>query len=133
MTMATNPSRTDEASRQRVDLGGRRPGKSRQERRQAWDALVERYTPLIWSMCRRYQLGVADAEDAAQSIWLKLADQLGSLRDPAALPGWLATTTANAPLEICEAGPGLSTRRGGRGFRDVSRCLWAVGCLRGLR
>ena len=25
--------------------------------KQAWDALVERYAPLIWSICRRYRLG----------------------------------------------------------------------------
>lgn len=58
---------------------------------QAWDELVERYSPLIWSICRRYRLGRADAEDAAQSVWLQLVDQLAALRDPAALPGWLAT------------------------------------------
>jgi len=61
--------------------------------KQAWDELVERYAPLIWSICRRYRLGRADAEDAGQSVWLQLVDQLASLRDPAALPGWLATTT----------------------------------------
>ena len=60
---------------------------------QAWDELVDRYAPLIWSICRRYRLGQADAEDVGQSVWLRLADQLASLRDPAALPGWLATTT----------------------------------------
>jgi RNA polymerase sigma factor (sigma-70 family) len=60
---------------------------------QAWDDLVERYAPLIWSICRRYRLRRADAEDAGQSIWLRLADHLASLRDPAALPGWIATTT----------------------------------------
>jgi RNA polymerase sigma factor (sigma-70 family) len=59
---------------------------------QAWDALVERYAPLIWSICRRYQLGGADAEDVAQAVWLKLVDHLGHLRTPAALPGWLSTT-----------------------------------------
>jgi len=59
---------------------------------QAWDALVERYAPLIWSICRRYRLGGADAEDVAQAVWLKLVDHLGHLRNPAALPGWLATT-----------------------------------------
>ena len=31
--------------------------------KQAWDALVERYAPLVWSICRRYRLGNADAED----------------------------------------------------------------------
>jgi RNA polymerase sigma factor (sigma-70 family) len=59
----------------------------------AWDALVERYAPLVWSICRRYQLGDADAEDVSQNVWLRLVDQLSSLRDPAAIPGWLATTT----------------------------------------
>jgi RNA polymerase sigma factor (sigma-70 family) len=59
---------------------------------QAWDALVERYAPLIWSICRRYQLGGADAEDVAQAVWLKLVDHLDHLRTPAALPGWLSTT-----------------------------------------
>jgi DNA-directed RNA polymerase specialized sigma subunit len=24
---------------------------------QAWDLLVERYAPLVWSICRRYWLG----------------------------------------------------------------------------
>jgi RNA polymerase sigma factor (sigma-70 family) len=60
---------------------------------QAWDALVERYSPLIWSICRRFQLSEADAEDVGQVVWERLVDQLDSIRDPAALPGWLSTTT----------------------------------------
>jgi RNA polymerase sigma factor (sigma-70 family) len=60
---------------------------------QAWNALVERYAPLVWSICRRYELPGADASDAGQNVWLQLVDQLGNIRDPAALPGWLATTT----------------------------------------
>ena len=59
----------------------------------AWDALVERYAPLIWSLCRRYRLNAADAADVGQNVWLQLVNQLGKIRDPAALPGWLATTT----------------------------------------
>ena len=55
--------------------------------RAAWDALVERYSPLIWSICRRCQLDRADAEDVGQAVWLRLVEHLGSLRDPAALPG----------------------------------------------
>jgi len=61
--------------------------------RSAWDALVERYSPLIWSICRRWQLDRADTEDVSQAVWLRLMEQLDNLRDPAALPGWLATTT----------------------------------------
>jgi RNA polymerase sigma factor (sigma-70 family) len=59
----------------------------------AWDAIVERYAPLVWSICRRYRLGGADADDAGQAVWLQLVDQIDRIRDPAALPGWLATTT----------------------------------------
>jgi RNA polymerase sigma factor (sigma-70 family) len=60
---------------------------------QAWDALVERYAPLIWSICRKYRLGRADADDVGQNVWLHLVDHLGKIREPAALAGWLATTT----------------------------------------
>jgi RNA polymerase sigma factor (sigma-70 family) len=60
---------------------------------QAWDALVEQHAPLVWSICRRYRLNVADAQDVGQIVWLRLVDHLGNLRDPAALAGWLATTT----------------------------------------
>jgi len=59
----------------------------------AWDALVERYAPLIWSLCRRYRLDAADTADVSQNVWLQLVNHLGKIRDPAALPGWLATTT----------------------------------------
>ena len=59
----------------------------------AWAALVERYAPLIWSICRKYRLGDADAADVGQNVWLHLVDQLDKIRDPAALPGWLVTTT----------------------------------------
>lgn len=61
--------------------------------RQAWEALVERYAPLVWSICRRYRLSGADAEDAGQAVWLHLVEYLDTRRDPAALPGWLTTTT----------------------------------------
>jgi RNA polymerase sigma factor (sigma-70 family) len=60
---------------------------------QAWDALVERYAPLIWSICRRFRLDGSDAEDVGQAVWLKLVTHLDHLREAAALPGWLATTT----------------------------------------
>ena len=60
---------------------------------QAWDALVERYAPLIWSICRRHRLGGADADDIGQRVWRQLVGHLDKFPDPAALPGWLATTT----------------------------------------
>ena len=73
---------------------------ARNGEKQAWDALVERYAPLIWSICRRHQLSSADADDVGQSVWLKLVDHLGKIRNPAALPGWLATTTRRECLRV---------------------------------
>jgi RNA polymerase sigma factor (sigma-70 family) len=79
--------------------------------KRAWDALVDRYAPLIWSICRKYRLGRADAEDVAQSVWLRLVDQLDKIRDPAALAGWLATTTRRECGRVLRAahGPHAST------------------------
>jgi len=39
--------------------------------KQAWDTLVERYAPLIWSICRRHRLDHADAE---ASVFIELED-----------------------------------------------------------
>lgn len=60
----------------------------------AWDRIVERYAPLVWSVCRRFRLTGADAEDVGACVWLRLVEGLQTLREPAALPGWLATTTS---------------------------------------
>jgi RNA polymerase sigma factor (sigma-70 family) len=68
----------------------------------AWDALVERYAPLVWSICRQYRLG-EDAGDVAQTVWLALVSQLGAIRDPAALAGWLSTTTRRECLRAARA------------------------------
>src|SRR5262245_4403549 len=60
---------------------------------QAWNALVERDAPPALANGRRCQPGGADASDAGQNVRLHLVDQPRTIRDPAALPGWLATTT----------------------------------------
>jgi RNA polymerase sigma factor (sigma-70 family) len=76
--------------------------------KQAWDALVERYAPLIWSICRRHGLSRADAEDVGQTVWLYLVGNLNNLREPAALPGWLATTARRECLRVLRAGRPLA-------------------------
>ena len=77
--------------------------RARKGDKQAWDALVERYSPLIWSICRRHRLDDADAEDVGQSVWLQLLRQLDRIRDPAALPGWLAIVTRRECLRVRRA------------------------------
>ena len=50
--------------------------------KQAWDALVERYSPLIWSICRRHRLGDADARAVGYSVWRQLVRHLDEVQDP---------------------------------------------------
>jgi RNA polymerase sigma factor (sigma-70 family) len=58
-----------------------------------WATAVARYSGLLYATTRRYSLPAAEADDVVQQTWLKLFEHAGTIRDPGALPGWLATTT----------------------------------------
>ena len=57
----------------------------------------------MYTICTRYRPSNHDIEDVGQNVWLLLVEQLGKLREPAALPGWLATTTARECLRVVTA------------------------------
>ena len=59
----------------------------------AWNELVRRFAGLVGFVMRHYRLSTADTQDVSQLVWLRLVEHLGQIREPAALPGWLATTT----------------------------------------
>jgi DNA-directed RNA polymerase specialized sigma24 family protein len=67
--------------------------------KQAWDALVDRHAPLVWSICRRYRLGDAEAGQVGQAVWTQLASQLGTIAGGAQLTGWLVART----VQECDA------------------------------
>lgn len=58
----------------------------------AWHEIVDRYSPLLASVIRGFRLTTAEAQDVAQTVWLRLVEHLGSLREPRALPMWIITT-----------------------------------------
>jgi RNA polymerase sigma factor (sigma-70 family) len=60
--------------------------------RAAWNAIVDEYSILLWSVVRGFRLGEAQAADAVQTTWLRLVEHMDKIRDPARLPGWLRTT-----------------------------------------
>jgi RNA polymerase sigma factor (sigma-70 family) len=60
---------------------------------EAWARLVTRYTPLVVAIINRFQLSRADAADVNQTVWLRVVENLDRLREPAALPMWIAKTT----------------------------------------
>ena len=76
---------------------------AREGRQGAWDAIVDRFLPLVGAIIRRHRLSEADGDDVSQTVWLRLVEHLGALREPDALPGWIRTTTRNECLRVIAA------------------------------
>ncbi len=70
----------------------------------AWTVIVDRYAALVWSICVRFRLSESDAADVVQTVWLRTVERLSTLREPAALPGWLATTTRRECIKASGSG-----------------------------
>lgn len=66
----------------------------------AWDALVQRFAGLVWSIARSHRLSSADAADVSQTTWLRLVEHLGRLREPERVAAWLATTAKHESLRV---------------------------------
>lgn len=66
----------------------------------AWDLLVDRFAGLVWAICREHRLSDSDAADTVQLTWLRLLENLGRIRDPQRLAGWLATTCRRECLAV---------------------------------
>jgi RNA polymerase sigma factor (sigma-70 family) len=64
----------------------------------AWHEIVDRFTPLLVRVVLGYRLSAAELEDVAQTVWLRLIEQLDDLREPRALPGWIVTTARREAL-----------------------------------
>lgn len=69
---------------------------------QCWNRLVERYQPLLLSVVRRFRLDGSDADDVVQTVWLRLVEQLGRIREAQALPGWIVTTARHECLHVLD-------------------------------
>src|SRR5690348_12314769 len=78
-----------------------------------WDALVERYSRLVWSVPRSFHLSHADAADVYQCTWLCLAEHLTRIRKPEHLARWLVRTATRQSITV------LRTRG-----REVLLDLW---------
>src|SRR3712207_8731359 len=70
----------------------------------AWNAIVDRYLPLVYSVTRVHRLSQSDAEDVNQTVWLRLVEHLDDIREPRALPKWIMTTAKHECLRLIKAG-----------------------------
>jgi RNA polymerase sigma factor (sigma-70 family) len=59
----------------------------------AWEALVERYQRLVYSIARHAGLDHDQSADVFQRVFAKLVEHLGQIEQPALIGAWLATTT----------------------------------------
>jgi RNA polymerase sigma factor (sigma-70 family) len=76
----------------------------------AWDEIFRRYGKLVSTTVRAFRLQEADALDAVQMTWLRLAENAHRVQFPERLGGWLATTARRECLHILrqvKPSPGL--------------------------
>lgn len=76
---------------------------ARQGDQLAWNQIVARYSGLLWAVTRSYRLARAQADDVAQTCWLRLVEHLDRIQDPEHLGAWLATTARRESLRVLRA------------------------------
>ncbi|MGH3777410.1 MAG: RNA polymerase sigma factor [Pseudonocardiaceae bacterium] len=64
----------------------------------AWEEIMRRYHGLVLAKVRSFRLQDADAHDASQMTWLRLAENCHRIRFPEYLGGWLATAASRECL-----------------------------------
>jgi RNA polymerase sigma factor (sigma-70 family) len=63
--------------------------------RAAWEGLVARLQRVVWRAIGRFDLSAEDRKDAFAATFFRLYERLDTVREPAKLPGWVATTARN--------------------------------------
>jgi RNA polymerase sigma factor (sigma-70 family) len=100
---------------------------------EAWNELVSRFARLVAVIIRRYRLSPSDTEDVSQLVWLRLIEHVSQIREPAALPAWVATTTRHECLRCLRSNsrsvamdPVLLSELAGVDQNDVDEALIAA-------
>jgi RNA polymerase sigma factor (sigma-70 family) len=65
--------------------------------------LVARFDRPLRSIARSYRLSGWDVDDVVQTTWLQFLEHGRTLRDPAAVGGWLATTVRRCCLRTLQS------------------------------
>jgi RNA polymerase sigma factor (sigma-70 family) len=74
--------------------------RARRGERAALDEVVRELNPLLWHVARAQGLGVEDATDVVQTVWLELLRRLDDIRSPEALTGYLVTATRREAWQV---------------------------------
>jgi RNA polymerase sigma factor (sigma-70 family) len=66
----------------------------------AWDQLFDWFAKKLVSVARAHRLSREDADDIAQTTWLRLLEHARDIRDPERLAGWLTTVAERESLRV---------------------------------
>lgn len=67
---------------------------------QAWEVLVRRYEPLVYTIATRAGLSMAEAGDCFQQTWLQLYLNRRKIKEPERISAWLTTTAKRESLRM---------------------------------
>jgi RNA polymerase sigma factor (sigma-70 family) len=70
----------------------------------AWDQLFEWFAKKLVAVARAHRLSREDADDIAQTTWLRLLEHARDIRDPERLAGWLTTVAERESLRLIRRG-----------------------------
>ncbi len=68
--------------------------------RAAWEALVDGLKGVAWRVIWGFDLSGEDRDDAFAATFFRLYERLSTVREPAKLPGWVASTARNEVLTL---------------------------------
>jgi RNA polymerase sigma factor (sigma-70 family) len=105
----------------------------------AWGRLIDEYDRLVRSVAASFRLQSADVHAVVQTTWLRLFQNLRTIRDPERLAGWLSVTATRESLAVLrrasrlrpmpavdEAPDPTVDPEGDVVDRDEARDLWAA-------
>lgn len=77
----------------------------------AWNELIDKYQPLVYTVSSRAGLSMADAADCFQQTFVQLFQHRQKITDPSRLSAWLVTTAKRESIRLS---------RQTRGVRDAT-------------
>jgi RNA polymerase sigma factor (sigma-70 family) len=80
--------------------------------------IVERCTPMLRAVARRYVYSDADVDDIVQEVWITFVKHIDGIREPAATRGWLVRVLSHAAARAAQRAR-RAERAAGFGMADA--------------